>query len=79
MIKANAPDRKNLNDNAPKGGAWLTITRADVKAEDQIRANTKPRSKALRLKFPPKIKDLMAIPRNAKGRLKRPLQTIKFN
>ncbi len=56
MIKANAPDRKNLNDNAPKGGAWLTITRAEVKAEDQIRANTKPRSKALRLKFPPKIK-----------------------
>ncbi len=79
MIKANAPDRKSLNDNAPKGGAWLTITRAEVKAEDQIRANNKPRSKDLRLKFPPKIKDLKAISQNAKGRLKRPLQNTKFN
>ena len=49
------PDRKNLNDSAPNGGAWLTIIRAEVKAEDQIKANTKPRSKALRLKYPPKI------------------------
>ena len=66
------PDRKNLNDSAPNGGAWLTIIRAEVKAEDQIRANTKPRSKALRLKYPPKIKDLKAILQKAKGRTKRP-------
>tara|TARA_Y100001978_G_C23405005_1_gene296470 strand:- start:224 stop:430 length:207 start_codon:yes stop_codon:yes gene_type:complete len=68
MIKANEPDRKNLNDNAPNGGAWLTITLAEVKAEDHIRANTKPRIKALGFKFPPKIKNLKTIPKNAKGR-----------
>jgi len=55
------PDSTNLNDSAPTGVAWLTIIREEVKAEDQIRANTKPRSKALRLKYPPKIKDLKAI------------------
>ena len=54
MISAMMPDKKNLNESAPRGGALLTITRAEVKAEDQIKANIRPRIKALGLKSPPK-------------------------
>ena len=54
MISAMMPDKKNLNESAPIGGAWLTITRAEEKAEDQIKANNRPRIKALGLKSPQK-------------------------
>jgi beta-lactamase class A len=38
------PDRKNRSDSAVSGGAASTMMRADVKADDQIRAKTSPRS-----------------------------------
>jgi hypothetical protein len=36
------PDTKNLSARDANGGASATIIRADVKADDQIRANKSP-------------------------------------
>ena len=38
------PDRKNRNESAVSGGAASTMMRADVKAEDQMRAKISPRT-----------------------------------
>jgi len=40
------PEIRNRSANDAKGGASTTMIRAEVKADDQIRANAKPINKA---------------------------------
>jgi hypothetical protein len=62
-----SPDRKNRSDSAVSGGAASTMIRADVKAEDQTRAKTSPRSSA---------RTIHSCPKTRKGRALRPGATL---
>jgi len=47
MLTPIAPEMKKRSARAVKGGAYSTITRAEVKADDHINANAKPITIAL--------------------------------
>jgi hypothetical protein len=50
------PDTKNLSDSEAIGGAYWTIIRAEVKADDHIRANESPIKIARKSIMSPRMK-----------------------
>jgi hypothetical protein len=42
MAKVTIPAMKKRSEDTANGGAFVTIIRADVKADDHIRANASP-------------------------------------